>query len=135
MAGYRKLGYLKVATNKLTNIKDDLAISITNGEIDTRDSDSAGYNEAIMGDQTIVISGSFNYQKEADTATAQLALIDAAFDQTSSLAFEWAFETTSGARKYTGNGFVTECSPTNGDPETFSFSIRIKEKPTEGTQT
>ena len=137
MAGYRgkDLAYLKIATNELTNTKGDLSIAITNGEIDVRDDDSAGYNEAIMGDQTIVISGSFNYQKEADTATAQLALIDAAFDQTSSLALEWAYETTSGARKYTGTGFVTDCSSTNGDPETFSFSIRVESAPTEGTQT
>ncbi len=136
MAGYRgkDLAYLKIATNLLTNIKGDLAIAITNGEIDTRDNDSDGYNEAIMGDQTMVISGSFNYTKEADTATAQLALIDAAFDQTTSLALEWAYETTVGARKYTGTGFVTDCSATAGDPETFSFSMRVDAKPTEGTQ-
>lgn len=136
MAGYRgkDLAYLKVATNELTNTKGDLSISITNGEIDVRDDSSAGYNEAIIGDQTVTISGSFNYQKEADTATAQLALIDAAFDQTAELALEWAYETTASARKYTGTGFVTECSSTNADPETFSFSIRVNEAPDEGTQ-
>ena len=136
MAGYRgkDLAYLKIATNLLTNTKGDLSIAITNGEIDTRDDDSAGYNEAIMGDQTLVISGSFNYQKEADAAAAQLALIDAAFDQSSSLALEWAYETTATARSYTGTGFVTDCSSTNGDPETFSFSIRVESKPTEGVQ-
>lgn len=136
MAGYRgkDLAYLKITSNDLTNTKGDLSISISNGEIDVRDDDSDGYNEAIVGDQTITISGSFNYQKEGDTATAQLALIDAAFDQTAEVALEWAYETKAGSRKYTGKGFVTECSSTNADPATFSFSIRVIEAPTEGTQ-
>ena len=127
------IAYLKVGANKLTNDKRDLTVTWTNAEIDTADASSAGYAEAIMGDQNVTISGSFNYQLEASAAAAQLAIIDAGADQ-SDLTLEWAIEELAGARKWTGTGFVTSCAPVNGDPSTISFTIRIKSKPTQGTQ-
>ena len=131
MAGYRgkDLAYLSLDDGTgheiLTNTKGDLTFNFANGEIDVRDDTSAGYNEAIIGDQTATISGTFNYQLEA-AAQAQLMIIDAAEEQTS-LECIWGFEGTTGARQYTADGFVTNCSCVNGDPETIAFTIRIQE--------
>ena len=62
MAGYRgkDLAYFKFGAATLTKTKGDLTINIANGEIDLRDDGSAGYNEALMGDQTVTISGRLN---------------------------------------------------------------------------
>ena len=136
MAGYRgkDLAYFKFGAATLTKTKGDLTINIANGEIDVRDDGSAGYNEALMGDQTVTISGSFNYMKESDAATAQLALLDAARAQTASTAVEYAYELGAGKRKYTSTGFVTSLSSVNGDPETMSFTVRVNAAVTAGTQ-
>lgn len=135
MAGYRgkNLTYLNIGTDALENTKGDLSISVAQDEIDTRDDDSDGYNDAIPGDQTITISGSFNFMTDADTAPGQDALIAASINQTVQ-EFTWAYESATGVDEYTADGFVTSLDSVNGDPQTMSFSIRIAEKPAVAAQ-
>ena len=141
MAGYRgqDISYLWVGTSAptasglLENTKGDIAIAITNPEIDTSDDASGGDYEFILGNGTRTISGSFNYLKAAD-ATNQQILIDAAYDKTL-IYLEWAYETTATTGKqYEATGYVTDISSVNGDPQTMSFTIKINGAVTEGTQ-
>ncbi len=133
--GYRgqDLSYLKVGSDTLTNTKGDATIAITNPEIDTSDDSSNGSEEFLLGNQSAVITATVNYQKEADAAAAQLALIDAAYAKTE-LTYEWAYETGVGIRNWTGSGKVTSHGSTNGDPQTMTFTIKINGGATQGTQ-
>ena len=133
-AGFRgqDISYLKISGVALANTKGDISIANTRDEIDVADDSSAGYNETIVGNGKSVISGSFNYVLEG-TNQAQEDIMDAALDG-GDLSLEWAYETGAGKKSYTGTGFVTDASSTNGDPQTVSFSITIKSKPTAGTQ-
>ncbi len=108
MAGYRgkELSYLKIGADNLENTKGDLSISISVDEIDVKDDSSDGYNEAIAGDQTITISGSFNYQLEADGSAAQQAIIEAGTSNGTLATVEYAFEDVAGSKKWTADGFV-----------------------------
>ena len=136
MAGKRgkDLAYLKIGTTKLGNIKGDLNISFSNAEIDVRDDSSNGYNEVIQGDQTITISGSYNYQLENDQDAAQTALTTAGTSNTIISDVKWAFEEVAGSKEWTADAIVTEFGGTNGDPQTISFTLRITEKPVESAQ-
>ena len=141
MAGFRgqDIAYLWVGTSAptssglLESTKGDISISVSNPEIDITDDASGGDYEFILGDSSKTISGSFNYLK-AVTGTNQQILIDAAYDKTL-IYLEWAFETTaSTGKQYEATGYVTECSNTTGDPETFTFTIKVSGAVTEGTQ-
>ena len=136
MSGYRgqDLAYLKIGAVGLEKVKGDLTFSVTNGTIDTRDNDSAGYEEKIIGDQAITISGSFNYQLESDSAPAQLALMTAGLGNVEIPLVEWGFEDKAGAKKWTAGASVSDMSPAGGDPQVVSFTLTILEKPTAGVQ-
>ena len=134
MAGFRgqDIAYLKIGGTALANTKGDLSIANTNDEIDVADDSSGGYNETIAGNGKSVISGSFNYVLEG-TNQPHEDIIDASLSG-GDLTLEWAYETGTGKKSYTGTGYVTDASSTNGDPQTVSFSITVKSKPTAGTQ-
>lgn len=136
MAGKRgkDLAFLKLGGVKLGNTKGDLSISFSNAEIDARDDSSQGYNDVIQGDQTITISGSFNYLLEAQQDTAQVALLEAGVGNTLLEDVVWGFEDVVGSKEWTSDAIVTEIGATNGDPQTSSFTIKITKLPIESVQ-
>jgi len=128
----KDLAFLKIGTDKLLGIKEDLKISISRGTIGANSNESGGYNDKIIGNADITISGSFLYYKEADTSTAQQALLAAAFAGTK-VTIEYAYEELVGSKKWAGIGSVS-IDDDNGEIGSVSFTIEVLENPTEGTQ-
>ena len=126
--------YLKIGTDQLENIVGDLSFAITNGTIPVKDDDSDGFEEKIAGDQDIVISGTFFYQLEADTATAQIALMTAATTNAVIPIVEWGYETGTGIDAFTATA-TASVTPDRGDAQKVAFAITILSKPVITAQT
>ena len=136
MKGYRgkNLTYVKIGGEKLCFTMGDITENRTTSTISTRNDDSAGYEDKLLGDQDITITGTFLYALESDLVAGQLALIGAAVTNSEIPIVEWAYETAVGSKNFTANAGITSWTETAGDPQTIAFTLAILDKPVVGVQ-
>jgi len=113
--------------NKLGN-RNTLTVDINRDEIEVTDADSQGWREYLASykDATIDVEGFINSDD-----TGQGLLLDHVLNDTDIRA-RWGYVEGSGEDQYEAPVFHTSSTKDNpiDDAGSFSFSLRVKEKPT-----